>query len=190
MFRFTFSDLHKIYCRSESEQLQCLYLQLPGITIAEVRLPHQTILEDHTHIRLHVHQRGLNPTNVMWYRSIHIWKCQTTEITKHTQKKCIPRGLQRQRRQAVKIVPFTTPYCLYACIEYSLQVGTYRQLEGSKGDISPVHTKQGWWAIYVEMRLFLKSRFTIIVMLIAHSQIPGMKQKTNSDCKPQMNLRL
>jgi hypothetical protein len=71
-------------------------------------------------------------------------KCQTTEITKHIEKKnYIPRGLQRQRRQAVKMEPFTTPYRLYACIEYSLQVGTYRQLEGSKGDISPVHAKQG-----------------------------------------------
>lgn len=51
----------------------------------------------------------------------------------------IPRGLHLQRRQAVKIVPFTTPYFLYACIEYSLHVGTYRQLRGSSGDISPIH---------------------------------------------------
>jgi hypothetical protein len=40
-------------------------MQLPGITIAEVRLPHQTILEDHTHTRLHVHQIELSPRNVM-----------------------------------------------------------------------------------------------------------------------------
>lgn len=44
--------------------------------------------------------------------------------TMNQRKTYIPRGLQWHRRQAVKIVPFATPYFLYACIEYSLQVGT------------------------------------------------------------------
>lgn len=38
--------------------------------------------------------------------------------------------------------------------------------------------------------IVLKSKFTIIAMLIVISQIPGMKQEKNSDCKLQMNLRL
>lgn len=53
---FSFSKLHKNCCKSGSEELQCLYFQLLGITIAEVHLPRQTILEDHTHI----HQEDYN----------------------------------------------------------------------------------------------------------------------------------
>jgi len=51
----------------------------------------------------------------------------------------IPRGLQRHIRHAVKTVPFTAPYRLYASMEYSLQVGMYRQLFGKIGEISPAH---------------------------------------------------
>jgi len=85
---FSFSKLQKTCCKSGSEELHCLYFQLPGITIAEVRLPHQTILEDHTNIRLHVHQIELSLRNVMWcdtdlygYENV-----EHTEITKHTEK--------------------------------------------------------------------------------------------------------
>jgi len=62
-------------------------LQVPGI-IAEVDLPHQTTLEDHTHNR----QADYSGTDA--------------------------------KQSRLKIVPFTTPYLLYACIEDSLQVGT------------------------------------------------------------------
>eukprot|EP00958_Prasinococcus_capsulatus_P023278 scaffold3426_cov355-Prasinococcus_capsulatus_cf.AAC.2 len=46
----------------------------------------------------------------------------------------VPKGLQRRRRQAVRSSPRARPYCCSAAIEYSLQVGTKRQLRGSSGE--------------------------------------------------------